>query len=270
MAEPTPTSLRVATGLGGREVLELRRLLATLSGKRGRFPDIPIIAPALLLGDPALRPYAAQMEPPSGMSMVHESQSFVRAGGVLTDTALSISANVKTNGASKVFDFSMLDEENCACGVMQTRLREVSPDDMAHFKGSAFPAHMDKGDIIWLWSEPYTTAMVHAYLALAQDPNPIHTSDDAAQSAGLSGAVVPGMFFAGVVEFMLLQALPDTSIADMKLRFMAPVLIEEALRYGVMVRAKTEIGQPKLVRVFVVRSDNVIAAIADISMQVPT
>ena len=266
--------LRVANGLGERGVLELRRLLTTLSGKKGRFPDIPIIAPALLLGDPALRPYASQMKPSSGMSMVHESQSFARAGGILTDTALSISANVKTNGASKVFDFSMLDEksyeEKCACGVMQTRLREVSPDDMAHFKGSAFPAHMDKGDIIWLWSEPYTTAMVHAYLALAQDPNPIHTSDDAAQSAGLAGAVVPGMFFAGVVEFMLLQALPNTSLADMKLRFMAPVLIGEALRYGVMVRAQTESGQPKLVRVFVVRSDNVIAAIADISMQVPT
>ena len=270
MAEQTPTLVRITGGLCGHQVSELQLTLSALADLPDTFSDIPIIAPAMLLGDPVLAPYAKQMVPPNGKSMVHESQSFERAGGVRSDTPLSVSAQVKINGASKLFDFTMYGEDDRALGSMQTRLREVSPDEMAQFKGSAFPAHLDKGDMIWAWSQPFTATSVQAYLALAQDPNPIHTSDNAARLAGLAGAVVPGMCIAGVAERMLLQALPDSAVANMKLRFMAPVLIGQALRFGVLVRAKTPSGQPKVVRIFVVRADSIIAAIADVSLQVPT
>lgn len=270
MAEQAPRLVRIADGLSGREISELQLILSALAALPNKVSDIPIIAPAMLLGDPVFAPFAKQMVPPKGKSMVHESQLFERAGGVFSDTPLSVSAHVKINCASKLFDFVMYDEENRPLGSMQTRLREVSPDEMAQFKGSAFPAHMDKGDMIWAWSQPFTAESVQAYLALAQDPNPIHISDDAARSAGLAGAVVPGMLFAGVAELMLLQAVSDSIVENMKLRFMAPVLIGDALRFGVLVRAKSPSGQPEVVRIFVVRSDSIIAAIADVSLQAPT
>ncbi len=138
---------------------------------------------------------------------------------------------------------------------------------MSQFKGSAFPRHMDKGDVTWIWSLPFTAASVREYLALVQDPNPIHTSDEAARSAGLAGTVVSGMYFAGVAELILIRALPDCAVENMKLRFMAPVLIGEKVRYGVLMRAKTENGHPKVVRVFVLRTGGIIASVADITMQ---
>ncbi|WP_175556954.1 MaoC family dehydratase [Shimia gijangensis] len=206
------------------------------------------------------------MRPEQDMSLVHESQSFTRTGTVPSKIPLTVSATIKESGASKVLNFSLQEENGAALGSMQTRLRTVTAAEMVRFKGSAFPDHMDKGDVIWLWSDPFSKSTVQAYLTLACDPNPIHRSDEQAKLAGLPGAVVPGMLFAGVAEFMLARALPGGAVKSMKMRFMAPVLIGEALQYGVLPRKTGNDGRPKTVRIFVVRSDKMIAAIADLDL----
>ena len=58
-------------------------------------------------------------------------------------------------------------------------------------------------------------------------------------------------------------------MAGMKLRFMAPVLVGESLRFGTLVRGRDAKGVAKAVRVFVLREDSVIAAIADLETAAP-
>ena len=126
---------------------------------------------------------------------------------------------------------------------------------------------MDKGDVVWRDSRAFDAKAVQEYLALARDPNPIHTSGDAARRIGLTGPVVPGMFFAGVIEYVLASVLTTVTLVQMKLRFMAPVAVGEGLRYGVLSRGVDDEGHANSARVFVLRSDSVIAAIADLEMR---
>ncbi|WP_299356774.1 MaoC/PaaZ C-terminal domain-containing protein [uncultured Shimia sp.] len=151
---------------------------------------------------------------------------------------------------------------------MQTRQREVSPDDMARLKGSRFPPHMDKGDVVWRDTAQFGERAVADYLSLARDPNPIHVSDDAAREVGLQSAVVPGMFFAGVLDCVVSGLAPTSVLTQMKLRFMAPVPVGDGLRLGVLIRAKHDDGSSKSVRVFVLRHDMTIAVIADLDVNV--
>lgn len=264
-----PGTVSIPTGLPAAETAALATCLAGMAdtGALGHLP--PAIAPALLLGHPALADYAALMTPSHGMGMVHESQSFQRVTDLSPATPLTIQAALSEKGMARVFDFALIDGDQTPRGQMQTRLRSVTPEEMARFKGSQFPPHMDKGDVIWRQSLPFDRAAVAAYLSLARDPNPIHVSDAAARAVGLPGAVVPGMFVAGVIEPVLTATLPTVALRQMKLRFMAPVAIGEVLEYGVLTRAMDDGGRAKTVRVFVLRADRIIAAIADLEMAPP-
>ncbi len=262
MADPQ-TQLLIADGFDAGAVAALSDCLASVAGTSPG-QQTPIIAPAMLLGHSQLAGIASQMIPPDAMGVVHESQAFTQRARVAFGTALRIDTHLTEKGASRLFDFSLWDQADNKLGSMQTRLRFVSPQDMARLKGSKFPPHMDKGDVVWRQSGAFTAEVVARYLELAQDPNPIHVSDAAAQAVGLDAAVVPGMFYAGVAESFLAELLPDCSIMGMKLRFMAPVLLGQGLRYGILVRARTDAGDPSAVRIFVLRQDEMIAAIADL------
>lgn len=258
--------MSIPEGITASDLSALTACLGDVAGQGAWAGDVPAIAPALLLGHPVLAPYATLMRPSKGMGLVHESQSFQCVGGLAPATPLTIEAALSQKGAARVFDFDLMNAEQCRLGSMQTRLRTVMPEDMARFKGSAFPPHMDKGNVLWSRSAPFGAAAVDRYLALACDPNPIHVSDEAAQAVGLKAAVVPGMFFAGVIEPVLAQHLPEVALRQVKLRFMAPVAVGEVLDYGVLTRAVDAAGHAKSVRVFIVRCDKVIAAIADLEM----
>lgn len=262
-----PQQVAVAHGLRVVDVAALGKALGAMLAEGA--VETPAIAPAMLLGAPELAAYAARMLPDAGMAMVHESQSFSRSGAVPLDRGLTVLADLTEKGAARVFDFALTDASGGSVGSMQTRLRQVSPEEMARFRGSTFPPYMDKGDVLWRNSRPFDGQVVAAYLALARDPNPIHVDDAAAQAVGLSRAVVPGMFFAGVIESALGCALPGIHMAGMKLRFMAPVLVGESLRFGTLVRGRDAKGVARAVRVFVLREDSVIAAIADLETRAP-
>lgn len=250
-------------GLGSADVAALAECLAALTGDAPRC-DAPLIAPALLLGQPPLAGYAAQMTPPATMAVVHESQSFARYAPLPLDRALALEGEIRQTGASRLFDFALCPPGGATLGRMQTRLRFVSRQDMMRLKGSRFAPHLDKGDVIWASSARFEPALVARYLDLAQDPNPIHLSDHAAQAVGLEAAVVPGLFYAGAAEAFVAQAEPGISICGLKLRFMAPVPVGQGLRYGVLVRARDDRGRPRSIRVFILRQDEMIAAIGDL------
>lgn len=258
--------LSISDGMPLAAIARLTDLLGSVAGMPFA-RDIPLIGPALLLGHPALAEIASQMTPPEGAAVVHESQSFVAANPMPLGASLRVEAKLTAKDMVRLFDFEMLGEGDAALGSMLTRLRFVSPEDMARLKGSRFPPHMDKGNVVWRQSNGFSASAVAEYLDLANDPNPIHTSNHAARAVGLEGAVIPGMFIAGVAETMLLDVLGTVTPCGLKLRFMAPVPVGQELRFGALTRARDAAGFPKTARVFALRPDETIAAIGDFDLR---
>lgn len=69
---------------------------------------------------------------------------------------------------------------------------------------------------------------VRAFAVASGDFNPIHTSVEAAQAAGLAGPVVHGMIIAGLFEAFL-ELLPGYAIAELHVRFVRPVPVGSVL-----------------------------------------
>jgi len=163
------------------------------------------------------------------------------------------------------FDFSLSD----ACGAvgdMQTRLRFVSPETVSTFKGSAFPAHLDTAETQWRKSLAFNSQQIADYVGLMHDENPIHTDIQAAELAGFSNVVVPGMQVAGVVEYVLSDVWPLAAISEMKVRFMAPVFLGETVRFAVTPRKFDDQNRVVAVRCIAVTETGLISAIADTTL----
>ena len=69
---------------------------------------------------------------------------------------------------------------------------------------------------------------VRAFAVASGDFNPIHTSADAAQAAGLAGPVLHGMIVAGRFETFL-ERLEGYEIVELRVRFVRPVPVGSAL-----------------------------------------
>lgn len=69
---------------------------------------------------------------------------------------------------------------------------------------------------------------VKAFAAASGDFNPIHTSADEAQSAGLAGPVLHGMIVAGRFETFL-ERLEGYAISELRVRFVRPVPVGSVL-----------------------------------------
>jgi len=69
---------------------------------------------------------------------------------------------------------------------------------------------------------------VRAFAVASGDSNPIHTSVEAAQAAGLAGPVLHGMIIAGRLEAFL-ERLAGYAIAEMQVRFVRPVPVGSTL-----------------------------------------
>lgn len=223
---------------------------------------VPLIGPALLLGHPGLQDVAAKMVPPDGQGVVHEAQSFRVLRAVAPDDMMTLYIEISEVSSGRVFDFRWCARGEPA-GEMQTRLKFVAPEVMANLKGAAFTERQRHPDMVWFETSAFGADVVGQYLELANDPNPIHVDDGAARLVGLEGAVVPGMFFAGVFEAALERGLKAGSIESLKVRFMAPVPVGAKLKLAVLPRQREENGAVRTARVFVVSEDNSIAAVAD-------
>lgn len=69
---------------------------------------------------------------------------------------------------------------------------------------------------------------VMAFAAASGDGNPIHTSAEAAQAAGLAGPVLHGMIVAGRFEIFL-ERLEGFEIVELQVQFARPVPVGSAL-----------------------------------------
>ena len=74
--------------------------------------------------------------------------------------------------------------------------------------------------------------LMHAYLAVSGDDNPLHIDATLAGAAGLAGVPVPGMMVMGLFGEILADWLPDATIGRLSTSFAVPVLVEGELRLG--------------------------------------
>lgn len=106
---------------------------------------------------------------------------------------------------------------------------------------------------------PITMRDVEAFAAVSGDWNPIHLSDDAARAAGLSGAVVHGMYIAGCFE-VYLERLSGLSISELQVRFIRPVPVGNSISISAR---PLEIGSRNRLRLLATISGGPLVAIAE-------
>ncbi|SEO72105.1 MaoC like domain-containing protein [Salinihabitans flavidus] len=250
------TTLTLPGGLSSADCTALCAILDRLGPWTDR-PDVPIIAPAMLLGTSEAERLGDVLTAPGGQAVVHESQSFFRRAPLEPGQPIQLTAVIECRAANRSFEF-LLSEGGRELGGMQTRLRLVAPEEMATFKGSAFHPRLAPG-ARWVSSLPISGEDVAAYVRLAGDANPIHVDHEAARAVGLSGAIVPGMLMIGLAERAFSQGAGAFMITEMKTRFMAPVVVNTAVRFAVVPRGE---GRARL---FSVKEDDMIAAISDVT-----
>jgi acyl dehydratase len=253
----------VLPGVALTDAATCARLGAVLAQFAGvaEMPAEPLIAPAMLLGRPQIAAATRAMTPPDGMGVVHESQMFRRADPLQMAGVADVTIRARIRPPSVVFDFEL---GAGAQAQMQTRLRFVTPQEMAALRGTRFSDRFTTGDTVWRASMPITAQAVAQYLALSHDPNPIHTSDGAARAVGLSGAVVPGMMLCGLAEAVLCDVHPGRWVREMKTRFMAAVPVGQAVRLAIVPRQRDADGALVMARIFAVMPGDVITAIMDV------
>ncbi|MCP4818867.1 MAG: hypothetical protein GY883_06750 [Shimia sp.] len=225
--------------------------------------DCALTGAALLLGAPQLSGMRDNMRPPVGLSAVHESQRFWKNGSAPLGTEREVAVSQSlTDGAARFSIQSKL--RDTLVGELETRLRFVAPDQLRTIKGATFSQRLVTPGAVEITSAPIEQAISQKYVYLAHDDNPIHIDDEAAKSAGLAGAVVPGMLLCALSEAVFAE-YGTASAEEIKTRFMAAVPVGEAVRLVVVPRGKGD-HQWAHGRVFCVREDGMIAAITDISI----
>ncbi|WP_165798798.1 MaoC family dehydratase [Shimia abyssi] len=239
----------------------LMRLVGTDAG-----PDMPLIAPAMLLGDGQIVKATEGMTAQPGETLVHEFQQFNRFDLPENSTEIEIEITEKYAGSSIGFDFAIGKDAGFS-SVMQTRLRLAARSELQGLKGAEFHEKLAAEGAQWVSLGAIQMSDVRAYLDLTHDKNPIHVDDTAARAAGLSGTILPGMLLCGLAEYALGHAQAEARIEQMKTRFMAPVPVGEAVDFVVVPRKWNAQGALTVVRQFVLTTERVIAAVMDVQLR---
>jgi acyl dehydratase len=105
---------------------------------------------------------------------------------------------------------------------------------------------------------------VRAFAVASGDFNPIHTSVDAAQAAGLAGPVLHGMIVAGRFETFL-ERLEGYEIVELRVRFVRPVPVDSALT--ISARPLAASGQGLHLRLLATGGGSGLVAIAEARLE---
>lgn len=115
------------------------------------------------------------------------------------------------------------------------------------------------GDVLEPVSLTVDGSVVAAYAEVADDPNPIHFSDAAAQALGFPRAIAHGMISGALLSRMLTRNLGAAWVSGgrLSIRFVAPVLVGSTVTargvvtgtspLAIEVRAETEDGTAVIV-----------------------
>jgi len=198
---------------------------------------------------------------------VHENQMIQRFHDLVVDHPLAMSITIEPEvetGSPFGFKSEISRPHQPIMMTTQTRLRNLATADFKRMRGTNLPRNLSAGDLRRIDSTAMTPELVGRYLALSGDDNPLHTHDAYAQENGLERAIVPGMLMFGALENALEQFLPDQRPDLMRIRFLAPVIVDTKI--GFCLQVKSAAQSSGRVRIFILTANDIVAAIADISL----
>ncbi len=107
---------------------------------------------------------------------------------------------------------------------------------------------VEVGDAIpELMIAPVDRAQLAHFADVGGDRNPIHSDDQAAKDAGLSGVIAPGMLNMAFLGRLLTQWAPQHALRGFSTRFSAMVYPGDTLTCTGTVKAKTVVDGERLV-----------------------
>ncbi len=233
---------------------------AVLSELAGELLQLPVKASplstraAFLLGDPALAEVRDSLTAPAGTFAVQESQ---RISGI-EDCAVVAGANVvlssQANATSTRLSFQVNDTE----AALDTRVRFLTSETIRALTAPKLQPKMLGQGAQTFATLPITATHIARYSTLAHDPNPLHADVTAAQAAGFTDVIAPGMLLCALAEMAFVHSSPDTKTRDLRARFLSPALVNTSVQVVVSQTSKTKS------RVFVVSDAHDLHAIVDI------
>ncbi|MDQ7070547.1 MAG: MaoC family dehydratase [Rhodobacterales bacterium] len=236
---------------------------------------VPFTAPVLGL---ALASSASQETgllrfPPAedGKITVHDYQAIQRFHALPCDRQLGIIMHLATQQKpSDPFGFSAdicRPDQSVICK-FQTRLRTLDTADFKRMRGTGLPRNIAATELQTVTSAVIDAGLVANYIALGGDDNPLHVDDIYAQAYGLERAIVPGMLLVGALETVVDHLLPEHRVDEVRVRFLAPVLVGTRVRFGLQMKSPD--GQnTERARIFALTQGDIVAAIADVFLSRP-
>lgn len=254
-----PSTIELPQGLASGRVKKFTDLIADITGKR---PSAhPYLAPALLFAEPGLQAHCGFPVASENEILVHDYQGIEFNGDFPLDSALRASLETPPVSTSVVFGI----ETACgaSCARVSTGLRVVPRQDLSAIRATRFrniDALCDLGV-----SGPLTISQtqVDRYQALSGDDNPIHSDTAVALSLGLPRPIVPGLLLVSAIQPLCEQALPKVSPLGLKIRFLAPLCVQNTFHIAVQSRGVAADGNLRA-RVSVYAEDARALAIADL------
>ncbi len=264
MSDVTHSTVAIPDGWPGDTVARLAALIHSALPTPDQI-DVPIIAPAMLLAQPAVATHLAALHAPAGTCAVHESQKFQISPSRDLSQGRALTIDVHRSERVARIAVDLHGAQGLGGATMEARVRFVDAADVA-----AVTAPKVQDRLLASAAQPLLETqhldqnLVAQYVAMSGDTNPIHVSNGAARKAGFAGAVVPGMLICGVSERAAMACCPDICAHDMSTRFLSAAPVGQRLRFVTTLRAPQPAAGGGLMRVVAISEDDAIVAISDV------
>lgn len=211
---------------------ELTAELLQLPGKGARLTTRAVF----LLGDPALVEVHGSLIAANGTPAVQESQRIAGISNQSLSAGAFVSVSSRADARSMRLSFQVRDTE----ATLETRVRFLTSETIRAMAAPKLqPRMLGQGEQTFA-TLPLTATHIARYTTLAHDPNPLHTDITAAQAAGFTGVIAPGMLLCALAEAAFLQVSPDTKVRDLRARFLSPALVNCPVQVVVSQTSKTK------------------------------
>lgn len=233
-AEKRP-EIALPKGLAAATLDGLKEILRDLTGA-----DIHaslFFAPSLVTLLPEVARHLPLPAPVPGLALVHDYQSVRFTRPLPADTALTVKRLRKESGLTTELEIDILGFAQSVTAVRQLPERELS---------GAAPLRMrplETGPTLVC-----RTAHVEGYLQHSRDPNMLHRDVALARALGFAAPVVPGLLLAGLIQPAVEAAYPTAQVTALRVRFAAPVQIDQPLQVALQPRGETRLRAFVLVK----------------------
>lgn len=257
------------------QCLRLGQIFARLFSPALKVFEVPFTAPVLGLAQASSASQEAGLlrfpAPEDGKITVHEYQAIQRFHALPCDQQLGIIMRLATQQKpDDPFGFTaeIYQPDQSVICKFQTRLRTLDTADFRRMRGTGLPRNIAATELQTITSTVINAGLVADYIALSGDNNPLHVDDIYAQGYGLERAIVPGMLLVGALETVVDHLLPGHHVDEVRVRFLAPVLVGTRVRFGLQMKSLD--GQnSKRARIFILTEGDIVAAIADVFLSRP-